>query len=63
MSHPCHKEQIPSIKRIEGQVKGILRMIESEEYCIDILNQLKAAKKCYLDSRGKNFKESFTGMC
>ena len=53
MSQPCHKEQIPSIKRIEGQVRGILRMIESEEYCIDILNQLKAAKNAISTVEGK----------
>ena len=53
MSHPRHKEQIPSIKRIEGQVRGILRMIESEEYCIDILNQLKAAKNAISTVEGK----------
>ena len=53
MSHPCHKEQIPGIKRIEGQVRGIIRMIESEEYCIDILNQLKAAKNAISTVEGK----------
>ena len=53
MSHPSHKEQIPSIKRIEGQVRGIKRMIESEEYCIDILNQLKAAKNAISTVEGK----------
>uniref|UniRef100_UPI0035142124 metal-sensitive transcriptional regulator n=1 Tax=Winogradskyella sp. TaxID=1883156 RepID=UPI0035142124 len=47
------KEQIPSIKRIEGQVRGIKRMIESEEYCIDILNQLKAAKNAISTVEGK----------
>ena len=53
MSHPSHKEQIPSIKRIEGQIRGIRRMIESEEYCIDILNQLKAAKNAISTVEGK----------
>jgi DNA-binding FrmR family transcriptional regulator len=56
MSHPCHKEQIPSIKRIEGQVRGIIRMIESDEYCIDILNQLKAAKNAISTVEGKILK-------
>jgi len=44
MSHPCHKERIANLKRIEGQIKGIIRMIEQNDYCIDILNQTKAAK-------------------
>ena len=28
------------LRRIEGQVRGLQRMIESDEYCIDILTQL-----------------------
>lgn len=30
------------LKRIEGQARGIHRMVESEEYCIDILTQISA---------------------
>ena len=45
MSNPCHRDKLSHIKRIEGQVRGISRMIEEERYCIDILNQLKAIKK------------------
>jgi DNA-binding FrmR family transcriptional regulator len=37
-----HIEQIARLKRIEGQIRGIQRMIEDERYCIDILNQLQA---------------------
>ncbi|NUM40768.1 MAG: metal-sensitive transcriptional regulator [Leptospiraceae bacterium] len=32
------------IKRIEGQIQGIHRMIESDRYCPDILTQINAAK-------------------
>ncbi len=38
-----HKNQIVALRRIEGQVKGIQRMIESEQYCIDIVTQVHAA--------------------
>ena len=31
------------LKRIEGQVRGIERMVEDERYCIDILTQIAAA--------------------
>lgn len=31
------------VKRIEGQVRGIGRMIEEDTYCIDILTQISAA--------------------
>ena len=30
------------LKRIEGQVRGIERMVEDERYCIDILTQISA---------------------
>jgi DNA-binding FrmR family transcriptional regulator len=32
------------LKRIEGQVRGIHRMIEEDRYCIDILTQLRAVR-------------------
>ncbi len=35
---------IRRLRRIEGQVRGIERMIEREEYCIDILQQTAALK-------------------
>jgi DNA-binding FrmR family transcriptional regulator len=30
------------LRRIEGQVRGLQRMIESDEYCIDVLTQLSS---------------------
>ncbi|HEY7007567.1 MAG TPA: metal-sensitive transcriptional regulator [Jatrophihabitantaceae bacterium] len=33
------------MRRIEGQVRGIARMIEEDKYCIDILTQVSAATK------------------
>lgn len=30
--------------RIEGQVRGIVRMIEADRYCIDVLTQLQAVR-------------------
>ena len=32
------------LSRIEGQVRGITRMVEDERYCIDILTQIQAAR-------------------
>jgi len=42
--HPQHTDQLPGLNRIEGQVKGIKKMIEDRRYCVDILTQLKAVK-------------------
>lgn len=33
------------MRRIEGQVRGIAKMIESDQYCIDVLTQVSAATK------------------
>ncbi|MEC7209509.1 MAG: metal-sensitive transcriptional regulator, partial [Pseudomonadota bacterium] len=41
-SHPCHQSQIARLRRAEGQIRGVVRLINDGEYCIDILNQLKA---------------------
>lgn len=32
------------LNRIEGQVRGIVRMIEDDRYCIDVLQQMQAVK-------------------
>jgi DNA-binding FrmR family transcriptional regulator len=42
--NPSHKNSLIALKRIEGQVRGVQRMIEDREYCIDILNQIHAVK-------------------
>ena len=42
--HPEYNDQLPSLNRIEGQIKGIKKMIENHRYCVDILTQLKAVK-------------------
>jgi DNA-binding FrmR family transcriptional regulator len=39
-----HKQdQLRRLRRVEGQVRGLQRMIEDEKYCIDILTQVSAA--------------------
>ena len=42
---PKHNELLPRLRRIEGQVRGITRMVESRRYCIDIIQQLTAVRK------------------
>jgi len=37
-----HYEEIARLKRIEGQVRGIQKMIEEKRYCCDILAQLSS---------------------
>lgn len=41
----ANKEQLlKRLRRAEGQVRGIARMIEEDKYCIDILTQISAAE-------------------
>jgi DNA-binding FrmR family transcriptional regulator len=35
-----HEEQLISLKKIEGQIRGVQKMIEDRRYCVDILTQL-----------------------
>ena len=42
---PKHETLLPRLRRIEGQVRGITRMVEQRRYCIDIIQQLTAARK------------------
>ena len=35
---------IARLARVEGQVRGVARMLEEERYCIDVLDQLQAIK-------------------
>lgn len=40
--HATHQDQLERLRRIEGQVRGLLGMVEDERYCIDLLTQLRA---------------------
>lgn len=33
------------LRRVEGQIRGLQRMVESDNYCIDVLTQVSAATK------------------
>jgi DNA-binding FrmR family transcriptional regulator len=38
-------DYLKRLRRIEGQVRGLQRMIEEDTYCIDVLTQVAAATK------------------
>ncbi|MBA3051225.1 metal-sensitive transcriptional regulator [Brevundimonas sp.] len=39
---------INRLNRIEGQVRGISRMVEDDRYCVDVLTQLQAVRAALL---------------
>mgnify|MGYP002876648907 CR=1 FL=1 len=39
---PSHISQLQRLRRIEGQIRGVIKMIEDKRYCMDILQQTRA---------------------
>ncbi|HEY3575988.1 MAG TPA: metal-sensitive transcriptional regulator [Arthrobacter sp.] len=50
------------LRRIEGQVRGIARMVEEDKYCIDILTQVAAVTKA-LHAVSLGLVEEHIGHC
>jgi len=50
------------LKRIEGQVRGLARMVEDEAYCIDVLTQIAAVDKA-LDGVALKLLDDHTNHC
>ena len=43
--YKSHKEQIQArLRRIEGQIRGVQKMVDEDRYCIDVLTQVNAAR-------------------
>ncbi|KAF5990743.1 metal-sensitive transcriptional regulator [Streptomyces sp. WAC00263] len=40
--HSRKEDHLARMHRVEGQVRGVTRMVEDERYCIDILTQISA---------------------
>jgi len=58
-----HKDaHLKRLRRIEGQVRGLQRMVESDAYCIDVLTQVSAATKA-LESVALLLLEEHLGHC
>jgi CsoR family transcriptional regulator, copper-sensing transcriptional repressor len=50
------------LRRIEGQVRGLQRMIEQDQYCIDVLTQVSAVTKA-LQSVALGLLDEHLGHC
>jgi DNA-binding FrmR family transcriptional regulator len=44
LEHDDKSQLLNRLKRLEGQVRGIARMVEEDRYCIDIVTQTQAAR-------------------
>lgn len=59
VSHTAHLHRL---KRLEGQLRGVGRMIEERRYCMDILTQLKAVRSA-LSALEKKIIEQHLNHC
>lgn len=50
------------LRRVEGQVRGLQRMVEEDQYCIDVLTQVSAATRA-LQSVALNLLEEHLSHC
>ena len=55
-------DHLRRLRRIEGQVRGIARMVEEDQYCIDVLTQLSAATRA-LQSVALGLLDEHLGHC
>lgn len=55
-----HTRQLPRLRRIEGQVRGLQQMIETERDCIDIAHQITAVVAALRRVQGDMLRDHLT---
>ena len=48
---------INRLRRLEGQVRGIIKMLEEDRYCIDVLTQMQAVKSALARAENEILKD------
>ncbi|GAA1712277.1 MULTISPECIES: metal-sensitive transcriptional regulator [Dietzia] len=59
---PNKDDHLKRLRRIEGQARGLQKMVEEDKYCIDILTQVSAMTRA-LQSLSLNLLEEHLGHC
>ena len=59
---PNKDDYLKRLRRIEGQVRGLQKMVEDDKYCIDILTQVSAVTRA-LQSMSLGLLEDHLGHC
>jgi CsoR family transcriptional regulator, copper-sensing transcriptional repressor len=59
---PDKENYLRRLRRIEGQIRGLQKMVEDDKYCIDILTQVSAATRA-LQSVALGLLEDHLGHC
>ncbi|MGD9999893.1 MAG: metal-sensitive transcriptional regulator [Ilumatobacteraceae bacterium] len=60
--HADKQQIVNKLRRVEGQVRGLQRLIEEDTYCIDVLTQLAAVSKA-LQGIGLNLLDEHLQHC
>ena len=56
-----HEEQLQFLKKIEGQVRGLQRMIQEKKYCVDIMTQIASVIGALYRVENEVFKKHIDG--
>ncbi|MBU1262363.1 metal-sensitive transcriptional regulator [bacterium] len=56
-----HEEQLIFLRKIEGQVRGVQKMIEEKRYCVDILTQIRSIVGALYRVEGEILKRHLEG--
>jgi CsoR family transcriptional regulator, copper-sensing transcriptional repressor len=56
------EDYLKRLRRVEGQIRGLQRMVEDDTYCIDVLTQVSAATKA-LQAVALGLLEAHIGHC
>ena len=56
-----HEEQLEFLKKIEGQVRGVQKMIEDKRYCVDIITQIHSIIGALYRVENEIFKKHIDG--
>jgi DNA-binding FrmR family transcriptional regulator len=59
---PSKQDYLRRLRRIEGQVRGLQKMVDDDQYCIDILTQVSAATRA-LQAVALGLMEDHLGHC
>ncbi|MBE0619024.1 MAG: metal-sensitive transcriptional regulator [Burkholderiales bacterium] len=62
MVQPNKSALLKRLNRIEGQTRGVAKMVEEDRYCVDVLTQISAIQSA-LDALAMQLLESHTNGC
>jgi DNA-binding FrmR family transcriptional regulator len=56
-----HQEQLEFLRKIEGQIRGVQKMIEEKRYCVDIITQIHSVVGALYRVENEVFKKHING--